>query len=448
MATKENTILKGGILSPLIKFTIPMLLATLLQGLYGAVDLIVVGKYCSTSSVAAVSNGSQVIFTVTAIVIGLTMGATVVVGRHIGAGDRDAAAKTVAATAKLFSLLAIALSLALLLLTVPITRALKVPEAAVEQTVAYLRICSVGMLFVVPFNAVSGLFRGTGDSKSPLVFMAIACAVNIVLDLVLVGIFKLDAAGAAIATVFAQAVSVVFSLIKIKRGGLKFRVSKESFRDTSKIERQLIEVGGPIALESGLVSLSFLLIMGIFNRLGLIASASYGIAEKLYLFLSIVPASFLSSLSAFVAQNEGAKQGKRAVEALKIAMALSFCFGIGIFLLTFFRGDLLARFFTNETAVIAQCKEYLRGVSVEYLIISINYCFLGYFNGIGSTRFVMAVGLITTFLVRIPLSYYLSSLPGTNMFTIALAVPAAAAVSLVLCSLYFVYVRKRRLSYK
>lgn len=448
MPAENSTILEGKIFPPLIRFTIPLLLAILLQALYGAVDLVIVGKFCSTSSVAAVSNGSQVMYTVTGIITGLTMGVTVIVGQFIGARDYGGASRTVGATTKLFAVFALILTAALYFLSAPITRGLDVPEEAVVKTVSYLKICSLGMVFIVAFNAISGLFRGVGDSKSPLIFIAIACGVNIAGDLLLVGWLKLDAAGAAIATVFAQAVSVAFSVAKIKRGGLNFDVTKEDFRATGLTERMILKVGAPISIEDGLVSFSFLVIMGIVNSLGLAASASLGIAEKLFLFLSIVPMSFMSGLSAFVAQNIGARQEERALKSMWIAMAISFCFGVCMFLLTFFAGDFLARIFTDDAEVIEDARLYLKGVSGEYVLLPITFCFLGYFNGIGRTHLVLAEGLVSAFLVRIPLSYLFSRMPDTNMFKIALAVPAAAVVSLIMCVFFFLFEKKRRAKLK
>lgn len=445
MPAEQNTILEGKIFPPLIKFSIPLMFAILLQALYGAVDLIIVGKFGNTASVAAVSNGSQVMAAVTNMITGLSMGLTVLVGRFIGAKDKECAAKSVGAGTKLFAIVALAVTVTLFLLSKPIVNAMNVPGKAVEQTVAYLRICSAGMVFIVAFNAISSVFRGVGNSASPLLFIAIACGVNIVGDLVLVGIFELDAAGAAIATVFAQAVSVVFSLVKIKHGGLPFKISRDDFKNSGVRIMEIVKIGGPIAVEEGLVSVSFIILMGIINTLGLVASASIGIAEKLFLFLTIVPLSFMSGLSAFVAQNVGARQEKRALQATMIAMGVSVCFGIVMFLMTYFDGDLLARCFEKNTSVIDSTADYLRGISIQYLIIPITFCFLGYFNGVGKTRFVLIEGLVTSFLIRIPLSYYFSRLPDANLYSIGLAVPASAVVSLILCTSYFLYVKNQRL---
>lgn len=445
MSKTENTILKGNIFSALIKFAVPLMLAILLQALYGAVDLIVVGKFGDTSSVSAVANGSQIMQTMTGIITGLTMGVTVLVGRYVGARDDERAAKTVGGMVKLFAVVAVILTIAMTLLARQIATIMSVPAEAMDKTVTYLRICGGGTVFIVAFNVISGLFRGLGNSKSPLLFIFIACCVNVVLDLLLVGVFKMDAAGAAMATVLAQAVSVAFSLWKIRKNGLPFEVKKRHFKDTGFAQKNILKTGLPISIQESLVSTSFLIIMSIINGISLVASASIGIAEKLFLFLAIVPMSFMSALSAFVAQNVGAGQEARAIKSVRIAMLMSFCFGVGMFLLTYFKGDLLASIFENNPLVIASTKDYLRGVSSEYLIISLIFCFLGYFNGIGKTGIVLFEGVVSSFVFRIPLSYYFSHLPETDLFTIGLAVPLSAAASLILCAVYFIYIRKKRM---
>ena len=442
---QKDTILHGRIFPPLIRFAVPLLLAILLQALYGAVDLFVVGKFGDTASVSAVSNGSQIMHTITGVITGLTMGVTVLMGHAVGAEDDDRAARIVGGMIKLFSIVAVVITALMVIFAEQLSSVMNIPTEAVDKTVAYVRICSAGTVFIVAFNAISGLFRGLGDSKSPLLFIGIACVVNVVADLLLVGVFKMDVAGAAYATIFAQAVSVVFSVLRIRRKKLPFRVKKEHFSATNGTERDIIATGGPLAMQDCLVSVSFLIILAIINNFGLVASASLGIAEKLFLFLAIVPMSFMSALSAFVAQNVGARQERRALDSMKIAMGISLVFGLAVAALAVFKGGALAGIFEDDPQVIAAAGEYLRSSGLEYAILAFSFCFLGYFNGIGKTGFVMAEGLVSSFVFRIPLSYYLSRLPDTNLYIIGFAVPLSALSSLLMCVIYFFIVRKKRL---
>ena len=436
----HNEILQGPILSPLIRFALPLMLSLLLQALYGAVDLAVVGKFSSTASTAAVATGSQMMQSVTSLVTGLTMGVTILVGKAVGAGDFQQAGRIAAGQIKLFSAVAILLT-GLVTVFAPLScRWMNVPANALEQTIAYIRICAGGMVFITAYNGISGIFRGLGNSKSPLLFVLIACIVNVFLDLLLVGVFHMDAAGAALATVAAQACSVLFSVLYIRRRPLPFVLTRESFRARGCVLR-IAALGAPIA--SGFSGKHLLLmITSIVNRLGVAESAGIGISEKLFVFLSIIPMAFMSALSAFVAQNMGAGQPERARKSLLIARRISVVFGAGIFLLTFFGGGLLAAIFENDPAVIAATAAYLRGSSLEYLLTPAIFCTLGYFNGMERTPFVMIQGLASAFLVRVPLSYLLSLMPGADMLVISLAVPISAVVNLLACLIYDRHLRR------
>ena len=438
----HNPFLSGPILPPLVRFTLPLMLSLLLQALYGAVDLAVVGHFSPTASVSAVATGSQVMQSATVVVTGLTMGVTVLLGKAIGAQDHAMAGDVVAGQVRLFSVLAVALSAIMIVFAPQAALVMNVPQPALAETVRYIRICSSGMIFITAYNAISGIFRGVGNSRSPFLFALIACFVNVGLDILLVGVFDMAASGAALATVFAQACSVVFSLVYMRRHPLPFPITRENFAHRSLVGR-ILKVGSPIALQDLLVNISFLIITSIVNALGLVASAGIGISEKAFLFLSIVPMAFMSALSAFVAQNMGAGQPQRAKRSLLYAQGVSFTFGIAIFLFTFFAGDVLASFFTSDAQVIAATASYLRGSSFEYLMIPLTFCLLGYLNGREHTTFVMLQGVLGSFLVRVPLSYYLSRLPGTDMHLISLAVPASGLFNLVVCALYFFWLQRR-----
>lgn len=442
---QENTFLKGKILPPLIKFALPLMLSQLLQALYGAVDLIVVGHFGTTADFSAVATASQLMQGITGIIIGLTTGVTVLIGQALGAGNSKKAGEISAGMTKLLIIISIIFFAVLTLFAPQALALLKIPAAAKCAGTAYIRICAAGVVFISAYNAISGLFRGVGDSKMPLIFILVACIVNIIGDLVLVGIFKMGAAGAALATVLAQTVSVIFSVIYILKGGLPFKITKESFKNRGSVGR-ILKVGVPIALQDFLTRVSFLILTAILNSLGLVASASIGISEKLFLFLSIIPISFMSALSAFVAQNVGAGNKERAYKSLKISMAISFVFGILTFIATFFFPEILAALFEKNPEVIAAAARYQRGCAAEHIFISLFFCMLGYFNGLGKTDFVMVQGIFTAFAVRIPLSYLFSRGTSPDLFKIGLAVPVSAAVSLIMCAVYLIYLNKREKS--
>lgn len=442
---QENTFLKGRILPPLIKFALPLMLSQLLQALYGAVDLIVVGHYGTTADFSAVATASQLMQGITGIIIGLTTGVTVLIGQAIGSGNSKRAGEISAGMTKLLIIISLVFFAVLTLFAPQALDLLKIPLSAKAAGTVYIRICAAGVIFISAYNAISGLFRGVGNSKMPLLFILIACIVNIIGDIILVGVFKMGAAGAALATVLAQTVSVIFSVIYILRGGLPFKITKESFKARGAVGR-ILKTGVPIALQDFLTRVSFLILTAILNSLGLVASASIGISEKLFLFLSIIPISFMSALSAFVAQNVGAGNRERAYKSLKISVGISFIFGILTFVATFFFPEILAAAFEKNPEVIAAAARYQRGCAAEHLFISVFFCMLGYFNGLGKTDFVMFQGIFTAFAVRIPLSYLLSRGASPDLFKIGLAVPASALVSFLLCLIYLIYLNKKEKS--
>lgn len=440
---ENKSFLEGKILPSLIKFALPLVLSLILQALYGAVDLMVVGKFGSTASVSAVATSSQVMHAITGIIIGLTTGVTVLIGQAIGAKEPQKCTHIINGMVKLLAIIIAILTILLVVFAEQIAHFMNIPADAFDSSVIYLRICGIGTIFIALYNAISGIYRGVGNSASPLLFIFIACIINIIGDLVLVGIFKLDAAGAAIATVLAQAVSVIFSLFYMKKGKLPFAINLRMIKSTNSV-RQIVKVGLPIATQDFLTSVSFLIITSIVNELGVVASASLGITEKLFIFLALIPLAFMSALSAFVAQNIGAGKYDRAKKSLALASAISFGFGVLMFLLTFFAGDKLAMIFENNPLVIKATANYFKSCSFEQLFVAILFCFSGFFNGCGKTTFVMAQGLATSFLVRIPLSYFLSRLENTSMLLIGIAVPASAFVGLILSIIYFIYLERKK----
>lgn len=428
---------EGGYFFPLVKFTIPILGAIFLQAMYGAVDLMVVGFFGDASSVSAVGTGSQVMQTITGIITGLTMGTTIMLGQIIGAKKAREAERTVGASICLFGVVAVIITIILTVFVTSVARLMHTPEAAFDKTIQYILICSGGAVFIVAYNLISGIFRGIGNSKLPLVFVGIACFMNIIGDLILVGIFNLDAAGAAIATVFSQAASVLLSIIIIKKKGLPFAFSIKSIRFHRMEIVNILKFGTPIALQDSLTNFSFLIVTSIINSLGLIASAAIGVTEKLVIFIMLIPVSYMSSVSTFTAQNIGAGKPERAKKGMYYAIGSSLVFGIIMFVFSFRHGNILANIFSNDSEVIAACVDYLKAYAIDCLFTCFLFCFIGYFNGCGNTVFVLVQSILGAFLVRVPFSYFMSKMPGVSMFQIGFASPTSTAFSILLCVIYF-----------
>ncbi len=435
---EQKKFTEGKILSHLIKFALPVLLAIFLQTMYGAVDLLVVGQFSTAAHVSAVSTGSWVMQTITSVIVGLAMGTTVLLGRRIGEGKARESGLIVGSSIALFAVIGVVITIAMQFAAVPIAHAMQCPAEAFEPAVEYMRICSGGAIFIVAYNILGSIFRGIGNSKMPLLTVFIACILNIAGDLLLVGVFGMASAGAAIATVFAQAVSVVLSVVIITRKKLPFEFRKKDVRFHTDTIKQVIKLGSPIAIQDLLVCISFLVINAIVNGLGVVASAGVGVAEKVCGFVMLVPSAFMQSMSAFVAQNIGAGKADRAKKALQYGIICSLIAGAAMAYVAFFHGDFLAGLFAGkDAAVVSAGAEYLKSYAIDCLLVCFLFCFIGYFNGCGHTTFVMIQGICGAFGVRVPLSYILSGILPVSLFRIGLATPASTVVQITMCLIYY-----------
>nr|MCR4939679.1 MATE family efflux transporter [Treponemataceae bacterium] len=428
-----------------VRFALPVLGALFLQSFYGAVDLLVVGQFGTAADVSAVATGTMMMHTITFIITGLAMGTTIQMAQALGAEKKDKAADIVGTSVIFFVILALGVTLLMVFLTRPFARLMQTPTEAFDKTLAYVHICSAGTIFITGYNVLGSVFRGMGDSKTPLLTVLVACIINIFGDLLFVAVFKMEAAGAALATIIAQALSVVFCLLTAKKRGLPFSFSKRNIRWNSSLITLVIRTGAPISLQDGLVTVSFLVIAAIINRLGLIASAGVGVAERVCGFIMLVPSAFSQSLSAFVAQNIGAQKYDRAKKALVYSIAASLACGILMAYTAFFHGDLLSAIFSKDEAVIEAAHSYLKAYAIDTLFVSFLFCTIGYFNGWGRTTFVMLQGIIGAFCVRIPVSYAMSLTANPSLFRIGLATPCSTVVQIILCTVAFIiYERKRK----
>lgn len=445
---KEKTdFTRGSILKKLFWFMVPILGALILQAAYGAVDLLVVGRFGSTSGLSAVSTGSQVLNLVTFVVTQLAMGITVLIARYLGEKKPEQIGAVLGGAAVVFAIISVVLCVVLVWLARPISVLMQAPAESLELTVSYVRICGCGIFFIVAYNLLSAIFRGLGDSKSPLLFVLVACVVNIFGDLLLVAGFKMDAAGAALATVFAQTVSVVCAVWMLLKKDLPFTIRKEDFRFNPQC-RKFLGVGLPLALQECLTQLSFLALCAFVNRLGLDASSGYGVASKIVNFAMLVPSALMQSMASFVSQNVGAGNPKRAKQSMYTGIGVGLAFGCVVFALVMAKGDLLAGFFTTDAAVIQKGFDYLKGFAPETIVTAVLFSMVGYFNGNGKTIWVMVQGLVQTLLVRLPLAYFMSIQPNASLTKIGLAAPASTVVGIVLNVGFYIYLERKTKSDK
>ncbi len=460
MKNDKTDFTQGSILKKLALFMLPILGALVLQAAYGAVDLLVVGRFGSTSGLSAVSTGSQVLNLVTFVVTQLAMGVTVLIARYLGEKKHEFISPVIGGAAVVFALLAAVLFGVLVFLARPISSLMQAPAEALDLTTSYVRICGAGIFFIVAYNMLSALFRGMGDSRSPLIFVLVACVVNIIGDLVLVAGFHLDAVGAAIATVAAQAVSVVCAVVMLLKKALPFSIKKADFRLNFQCKKFLaiglplalqefltqlsfLAIGLPLALQEFLTQLSFLALCAFVNRLGLEASSGYGVACKIVNFAMLIPSALMQSMASFISQNIGAGKHQRARQTLRTGIGIGLFFGLFVFALVLCKGDLLCSFFTADAPVIANGYTYLKGFALETILTAILFSMIGYFNGSGKTVFVMAQGLFQTLLVRLPMAYIMSIQPNASLTMIGLAAPTSTAVGVLLNVCFFLYLNRK-----
>lgn len=433
---------RGKILGPLIAFTGPILLALFLQALYGAVDLWVVGRFASSEDVSGVAVGSQLMQTLTNLIVSFSMGTTILLGQKIGEGKREQGGAIIGTAIVLFAIVGAVLSVMIPLCAGRLAEVMNAPKESFDLVRRYIFICGAGSLMIVAYNVIGSVFRGMGDSRTPLITVLIAAFCNIAGDLILVAGFHMGAAGAAIATVTSQTVSVILSYFIIRRKTLPFEMRWRMVRLNRNIAGRIIRFGAPIALQDFMVGLSFLIILAIVNTLGVTASAGVGVAEKVCAFIMLLPSAFMQAMSAYCAQNKGAGRYDRAVRGLKIAVGLSAALGVVMFYVAFFHGDLLAGIFSKDSAVVEAACSYLKAYGIDCLLTCILFCMAGFYNGLGNTTFVMAQGIIGALAVRVPVSWLMNRLTG-NLFFIGLAIPCSTVVQITLCLLYFMYVNKR-----
>lgn len=447
MKSDKGDFTQGSIPKKLAFFMLPILGALVLQAAYGAVDLLVVGRFGTTAGLSAVSTGSQVLNLVTFVVTQFAMGITVLIARYLGEKHPEYIGQVIGGGTVVFAIIAAALFVVMVGFARGISILMQAPAEAVELTASYVRICGAGIFFIVAYNVLSAIFRGLGDSKSPLIFVLVACIVNIFGDLLLVAGFHMDAAGAAIATVAAQAVSVVCAVAMLLKKHLPFQLKKTDFRLNLQC-RKFLDIGLPLALQEFLTQVSFLALCAFVNRLGLEASSGYGVACKIVNFAMLIPSSLMQSMASFVSQNVGAGNKKRVRQTLFTGIAIGLVFGCAVFALVWFEGDLLSGIFTTDAAVIVNAFAYLRGFAPEAIVTAVLFSMVGYFNGNNKTVWVMVQGLVQTLLVRLPMAYIMSIQPNASLTMIGLAAPTSTAVGIVLNVCFFLYLERKEKNLK
>ena len=431
----------GSIPKKLIGFMLPILFALILQAMYSAADLMIVGRFGTTEGISGVTIGASIIQLLTFVTAALSTGVTVLMGVYIGEESPEKCGKLLGNAVCFFLAFGLVLSFLLIACARPFALIMQAPVESLELSILYIRICGCGFLFVVFYNFISAIFRGMGDSKLPLLFVGIACLANIFGDLFLVGVLHMNVAGAAIATISSQAFSVLISFLVIRKKDLPFRITRKDLRMGSEIPH-FLKIGAPLAFQEIVTNFTFLAICAFVNRLGLKVSSGFGITMRLVAFILLVPSAIMQSMAAFVAQNVGAGKEKRALQSALCGMAIGVAIGIPVALFVYFHGDLLAGIFTKDAAVAEYAFLFLKGFALEAVVTSILVSFYGYYNGHSMSTFVMVQGILQSLFIRLPISYLMSIQENPSPTAIGAAAPCATIVGIILCVLYYFKVRK------
>ena len=437
----EKNLTTGSVFKNVIFFSLPYLLSYFLQTLYGMADLFIIGQFDGVAGTTAVSIGSQVMHMLTVMIVGLAMGTTVSIGQAVGAGNHKRTAEITGNTVTLFMAVSVILTVILLISVYPIVSVMSTPREAVDGTVRYLSICFIGIPFITAYNIISSIFRGMGDSKSPMYFIAVACAANILLDYLFMGAFGLGPAGAALGTIISQEISVFISLVVIiKRKSIALR--RADFKPRRPVMEKILQIGVPIAMQDGLIQVAFIVITVIANRRGLDDAAAVGIVEKIISFIFLIPSSMLSAVSALGAQNIGAGKPERAVKTLMYAVALAAGFGVIVSILIQFSAESIVALFTDPgttdgALVIHSGGQYLRGYIFDCIFAGIHFSFSGYFCACGRSGLSFLHNIIAIVLVRIPGVYLTSQMFPDTLFPMGLATAAGSLLSVIICVIAF-----------
>ena len=439
--TMEKNLTSGSVGKTIAYFALPYLLSYFLQTLYGMADLFIAGQFVGVDGITAVANGSQVMHMLTVIIVGLAMGTTVLTGRAVGAKNMRDASVVIGNTVVLFMSLSVLFMIGLLCVVRPIVALIGVPTEAVEGTVAYLIICFVGIPFITAYNIISSIFRGLGDSKSPMYFIAIACVANIVLDYVFMGVCKLGPAGAALGTTLAQTLSVVIALISIRKKDTGIQLKKEHFHLDRQVLAGILEIGVPVAVQDGCIQVAFIVITVIANHMGLDEAAAVGVVEKVIGAIFIVPSSMMATVSALSAQNIGAGKTERAAQTLRYATMITSIYGVIVTGIVLFTAEWVVGAFTKDAAVIRLGSQYLRGYIWDSIVAGVHFCFTGFFCAYGKSYIGFVHNITSILLVRIPGVYFASKFFIT-MLPMGLAAPAGSVLSVVICVIAYTWMKR------
>lgn len=419
----------------ILNFALPMLAGNVFQQMYNVVDSIIIGKVLGKEALAAVGANFPLIFALISFVVGIAIGATVIISQYYGAKQMDRVKRTIDTLYIFMFFASIILTTVGILTSKYIFQLISLPEDVIPLAIDYFTVYATGFIFFFGFQGTSAVLRGLGDSKTPLYFLIISTLTNIGLDLFFVLGLGWGVKGVALATVIAQAgafFTIVWYLNRyhtfLDFSPLKMRFDKEIFKKSLKI-------GLPTGFQQTFVSLGFLALYRIVNMFGTPTIAAYTIAMRIDMFAAMPAMNFSAALSTFVGQNIGANKFERIGRGLNSTLGMTSVISVTVTILAMFFAEPLMYLFTNDAEVVAVGKQYIYVVSGFYIVFSTMFIINGVMRGAGDTFFPMIITILSLWVIRIPASYLLSLKIGT--LGIWWGIPVAWAFGVIASYVYY-----------
>ena len=433
MAHFENDLSKGNVVRQLILFALPFLVSSIVQSLYNVADMLIVGNFSGTASMSGVNIGGQVTFILTNIVVGLCSGGTVLIAQYLGAKRQQDMKDTIATLMSTLLAAGAVITIVMLILKNQVLVLIKTPAESFDEASRYLTVTVIGIIFIFGYNVLAAVMRGMGDSKRPFYFVLVACVTNIFLDLLLVAGFRMGAFGAAVATVFSQALSMILCIGYMVKNDFIFDFKPSSFRFHKEKMSLIVKIGLPAAIQNGITSFSFLIITALVNTIGGVnASAAVGVVGKFNGFAIMPAVAMGSSIATMCAQNIGAGQWDRATKTCRVGTLIAVGCSYIIFVLVQLFPQPILEMFDNNPDMIRSGVEYFRTFSFDYLLVPLCFSINGLYIASGHTTFSLINSILSSVALRIPASILFGSVFGMGIMGVGLGAPIASLGSLLL----------------
>ena len=409
MATKSisKDFTKGKIPKQLLLFTLPFMLSNGLQVLYSTIDMIIVGEYVGTAGLSAVSQSSQIINFATMVTLGISNAGQVLISQALGAGKRKEMNHIIGTLFSFVTIITAVISAIILIGNKFLLNLLNIPTESFDMSVDYLVICAAGLVFTAGYNMVSAVLRGMGDAKRPLLFIGIASAINLILDIIFIGFLGWGVAGAAWATIIGQAASFIFSIYFLyrRKDSFGFDFKKESFVMTGKYVSMITKLGTPMAIQSGCINLSMLFVNSMINNIGVVASATFGVGCRIDDIVNKISQGIQYAAMPMISQNIGAGENKRAKHVVYYSWLYSAILTVFFMTLYIFFGHALFRVFSDDTAVHAMSETFIKAILWMFPAFAIMRGSGAFIQGIGNAKLCMILALLDGVVLRIGLSW-------------------------------------------